>query len=257
MQEEPAVLVKLSQLEDGTPTVIKQKRRSSLKEATLLETAKGEGIVRLFNYWDAGPCGLVLVEERLCDMDSLGLEMFSPSELKLLLIRLFCDGLAALQTLRRVSIVHRDISPNNLMYSTHAQAWRLTDFGAACQLPDGVTEQQSDHLYGTPGYIAPDARDHKRYSTATDAWSFATTANYFLRCIEQENERRGDRDEWDDSLQCTIVMLQVYADLLGEDPCKLDEMHSRCQENHAQMQVNIGQQTKNNTILRRPIVEHI
>ncbi|XXQ31384.1 Protein kinase domain-containing protein [Plasmodiophora brassicae] len=108
------------------------------------------------------------------------------------LIRLFVDGLDALQTMERAGIVHRDISVNNLMYSMEDRRWRLTDFDAACRASD-LVDGGDGVLYGTDGFIAPEAlAPERRYTFASDRWSLGACALYWINAAEDEYGRRRD-----------------------------------------------------------------
>ncbi|XXQ31469.1 Protein kinase domain-containing protein [Plasmodiophora brassicae] len=108
------------------------------------------------------------------------------------LIRLFVDGLDALQTMKRAGIMHRDISVNNLMYSMEDRRWRLTDFDAACRASD-LVDGGDGVVYGTDGFIAPEAlAPERRYTFASDRWSLGACALYWINAAEDEYGRRRD-----------------------------------------------------------------
>ncbi|XXQ35271.1 Protein kinase domain-containing protein [Plasmodiophora brassicae] len=172
---------------DGSRVAVKRKPKSRQLEIDLLRAAQGPGVVRLVE--DRGDAGIVLVEQRL---DRIDLADLSLAGMAAVLIRLFVDGLDALQTMERAGIVHRDISVNNLMYSMEDRRWRLTDFDAACRATD-LVDGGDGVLYGTDGFIAPEAlAPERRYTFASDRWSLGACALYWINAAEDEYGRRRD-----------------------------------------------------------------
>ena len=87
------------------------------------------------------------------------------------------DGLKALRYLEEMQVIHRDISPSNIMYSYGWRRWKLIDFGLAVNADD-VPCNFSGNCVGTRDYIAPELLgQHGTYSTETDYYSFG-------RCVE-------------------------------------------------------------------------
>lgn len=162
-----------------------------------MRCAQGPGIVRLHasHAFDDGPSrGILLVEERLVSLVSLREKMgcLSFTQMHVMLLRVLLDGLAALETLKLARVLHRDISPNNLLYSVAAQAWRLTDFDLACPLPAGSTQWMDEPKLGTLGYAAPESEAAGCYSFSSDLWGLGRTAVYLTEQVQREVWRRCD-----------------------------------------------------------------
>ncbi|MFO0712663.1 MAG: protein kinase [Sandaracinus sp.] len=66
----------------------------------------------------------------------------------------------------RFSLVHRDVTPRNVMIDVHGHA-RLLDFGIAARLDDG----HEGAVFGTPGYLAPEQARGERLTGAADLFS--------------------------------------------------------------------------------------
>ncbi|XXQ35452.1 Protein kinase domain-containing protein [Plasmodiophora brassicae] len=186
---------------------VKHKMGSAAEEPALMRDSQGDGVARLFGSIvlpRSNGGGVVLVEERLDDVD---FGQLSVNDIGLVLVRFFIDGLAALGTLSRAGIVHRDINPNNIMYSVAVQGWRVTDFDLACRVDDPQTGVELRPGAGTQGYIAPEALDAGVYSAASDMWSLGRTAAYFLSCAQDEVWRRPDAPHKFDDVLCHLEMI--------------------------------------------------
>jgi serine/threonine-protein kinase len=95
-------------------------------------------------------------------------EMMMPLGVAAYIAREVCHGLSAAHTLtdlegNRLNIVHRDVTPSNIM-TTRSGSVKLLDFGVA---RIGLQGQVSQHGYikGKAGYLAPEqvrGRDHRR-----------------------------------------------------------------------------------------------
>ncbi len=85
--------------------------------------------------------------------------------------KLAIDIGAGLSRLHAMGIIHRDIKPGNLFYSSQKQVYKLGDFNIS-------KKPETAHTYaGTPGYMAPEiykakARSEKQYTEKTDIYSF-------------------------------------------------------------------------------------
>lgn len=86
----------------------------------------------------------------------------------------------ALQYLHDHQIVHRDLKPENLIYaSDHDDALlKVTDFGLAKY---GILAGSLTTACGTPGYVAPEVLEGKKYGREVDYWSLGVIL-YILLC---------------------------------------------------------------------------
>nr|XP_057936644.1 rhodopsin kinase grk7-b [Doryrhamphus excisus] len=69
--------------------------------------------------------------------------------------------------LHSMSIVYRDLKPENVLLDAHGQC-RLSDLGLAVELPKGKTICQTA---GTTGYMAPEILRQQYYNTSVDWWA--------------------------------------------------------------------------------------
>ena len=87
------------------------------------------------------------------------------------------DALAGLTYLHAHGIVHRDISPGNLLVEPRPDgSWRtcITDFGCALDL-NGVRLTAVPGVIGTHGFTAPEVHDGLDADERSDLWSLGAT----------------------------------------------------------------------------------
>ncbi|CAM9934371.1 unnamed protein product [Pylaiella littoralis] len=99
---------------------------------------------------------------------------------------LICSLVEALGQCHEAGIVHRDVKPENIMYTSRKDdaGIKLTDFGLALLYPvTSVTggggllggQQRNqvwvDNLVGTPGYVAPEVLSSRMYGPPCDVWA--------------------------------------------------------------------------------------
>ncbi|KAJ1969054.1 Serine/threonine-protein kinase Nek4 [Dispira parvispora] len=82
----------------------------------------------------------------------------------------------ALDYLHTLRIIHRDITPRNLLYRPRDGALLLSDFDLALELPPGHGWFEDRYAVGTPNYMAPEIYNRQRYSPASDMWAFGCFA---------------------------------------------------------------------------------
>ncbi len=74
----------------------------------------------------------------------------------------------------RLKVVHSDLSPNNIMFSTRDGLWKLIDFDQSMLIEDSV---KTERVAGTPGFTAPEAESTGLFSPASDVWSLGKVIN--------------------------------------------------------------------------------
>jgi hypothetical protein len=85
---------------------------------------------------------------------------------------------AALQAAHRTGVVHRDIKPQNVFLTRHADGFhaRLLDFGVARVAGGGGDTTRSNALQGTPAYMAPEQIGGAVGDERSDLYSLAAVA---------------------------------------------------------------------------------
>jgi serine/threonine protein kinase len=109
-------------------------------------------------------------------------------EARSLLIRPFATACAAVGHAHAAGIIHRDLSPNNILIGNDQQAW-VVDWGLAREIekdPEGDSDvssaesnssdsgASSRRIGGTTGFIAPEVLLGGRPDTRSDVWSLGS-----------------------------------------------------------------------------------
>jgi tetratricopeptide (TPR) repeat protein len=89
---------------------------------------------------------------------------------------------AALDAAHRAGIVHRDLKPSNIMLTSTSGGTRIvvTDFGLARDNAPldthATTRTFTEHIMGTPGYMAPELLSRANASVPSDIYALGVTA---------------------------------------------------------------------------------
>jgi hypothetical protein len=133
-----------------------QKREPSLELEFLQELRSCKYVVDVFRSESAADVndGPILYLEPLVTANTL------PTDSMVSLFPWACsyllDMCLALQELRVRGIIHRDISPNNIMFSAVQKCWKLIDFDHAVRANDEGQYFTAGSPCGTKGFIAPE-----------------------------------------------------------------------------------------------------
>lgn len=84
---------------------------------------------------------------------------------------------SALDTALKHNLLHRDIKPGNILYNNEGEP-KLVDFGLAKAADEA--DDESDDIWGTPYYIAPEKVNREREDFLSDMYSLAGTLYHAL-----------------------------------------------------------------------------
>ena len=79
----------------------------------------------------------------------------------------------------RQKLTHRDIKPDNIMYTSSGQA-KLADLGLSRRAGEHSEEDDSDEVMGTPQYISPEQLTGAPVDTRSDIYSLGATFYQFV-----------------------------------------------------------------------------
>jgi serine/threonine protein kinase len=187
----------------GTPYAVKCIKESSLthedREALKIETAILKGmdcphIIKLFGFY----------EEKKEKMFYIVTEFVGGGELfDRIIAKEYYSEVDAQKLVRTVAIaikychdrnvVHRDLKPENILLTSKNddESIKIADFGFAKQY-DTSSDDALSTSCGTPGYVAPEILNGKKYHKEVDMWSFGVII-FILLCgyppFHHENQK--------------------------------------------------------------------
>ena len=88
--------------------------------------------------------------------------------------RIIADCAAALSIAHQNGIIHRDIKPDNILFS-HMGGVKLVDFGLVKLVEDDLHLTQSGMLCGSPLYMSPEQASNHAMDQRTDLYSLGAT----------------------------------------------------------------------------------
>ncbi|HAN46542.1 MAG TPA: serine/threonine protein kinase, partial [Cyanobacteria bacterium UBA8156] len=143
-------------------------------------------------------------------------ETFRENEIVELLLQL----LPALAYLHRQNIVHRDISPENLMVRSRDRLPMVLDFGASKELTALTQPSSTATVVGKFGYAPPEQLQTGQAFPSSDLYALAVTALELLTGqspVELYNAREL-RWEWHDAVAVSPVLASILDRMLARQP---------------------------------------
>ncbi|XP_077385846.1 MAP kinase-activated protein kinase 2-like isoform X1 [Festucalex cinctus] len=145
----------------------------------------GPHVVRILSLYEnmhkGKKCLLIVMEcmeggELFCRIQARGDQAFTEREAS----EIMRDIGSAIEYLHQMDIAHRDVKPENLLYSTKETnaSLKLTDFGFAKETT--VHNSLQTPCY-TPYYVAPEVLGPEKYDKSCDMWSLGVIM-YILLC---------------------------------------------------------------------------
>lgn len=145
-------------------------RARFLAEARLLRRISDERIVRVYDIGttDRGQPYFVMDLANGGSLEQLRKQLVAPG----LALRLVAEAARALEVLHRNQLVHRDVTPGNILLTNTPQGVRvmLADLGVAKSLLDGYRDTMTA---GTPAYMALEQANSSQLDQRSDIYSLA------------------------------------------------------------------------------------
>lgn len=151
-------------------------------------------------------------------------QVFSEAEVMQLLL----DLLGVLDYIHGKKIIHRDISPDNIMFSTQAAKPVLIDFGVVKQVvtqlyegnPIPYSSLPKGSLVGKVGYSPPEQILMGRYYPNSDLYSLAVTALVLLTGKKPEElfDSYACQWEWKKHISLSDGLTQILDKMLAQTP---------------------------------------
>lgn len=160
-------------------------------EAKLLKELDHPGIVKVYDFLKF-PRGSAIVMEFI---DGLPLDHEIGAGRRITWdfgVRVLKEIGAALGYAHSRGVIHRDIKPDNILYSERHNVMKLVDFGLARIYgePMDVHLTRTGMVVGTPHYMSPEQVSGKQLDQRSDVYSFGATLYYLMtgqRHVEGSN----------------------------------------------------------------------
>jgi len=160
-------------------------------EAMLLKELNHPGIVKVYDFLKF-PRGSAIVMEFI---DGLPLDHEIGAGRRITWdfgARILREIGEALQYAHEKGVIHRDIKPDNILFSERHSIMKLVDFGLARMFGDQteVHMTRTGMVVGTPHYMSPEQVSGKPLDQRSDVYSFGATLYYLLtgqRHVEGSN----------------------------------------------------------------------
>nr|BBD82298.1 S receptor kinase-like [Oryza sativa Indica Group] len=104
------------------------------------------------------------------------------------------EGLLYLHKHCGLHIVHGDLKPSNILLDSNMNP-KISDFGLARRYSPGVDEEYADRILGSIGFIAPECRERRLFSTKSDVYGFGALVLEIIsgkRCFSLASGDSGD-----------------------------------------------------------------
>nr|XP_025879098.1 cysteine-rich receptor-like protein kinase 10 isoform X3 [Oryza sativa Japonica Group] len=104
------------------------------------------------------------------------------------------EGLLYLHKHCGLHIVHGDLKPSNILLDSNMNP-KISDFSLARRYSPGVDEEYADRILGSIGFIAPECRERRLFSTKSDVYGFGALVLEIIsgkRCFSLVSGDSGD-----------------------------------------------------------------
>ena len=130
-------------------------------------------------------------------------------------LKMIGEVAAALHAAHTIGVLHRDVSPKNMLFDSTSGSIRLVDFGL-CQI---MAEAKSGRVVGTPQYIAPEVWAGEPATPKSDVYALGLSLYFLLAGRPAVSARRIDecrqlhvRGEWELPEQWDPAIIKLIRD---------------------------------------------
>ncbi|CAD8087488.1 unnamed protein product [Paramecium sonneborni] len=145
-----------------------KQRQGLLNEINLLRCCDHPNIIKLYEIYESGDYIYLVMEllegGELFDL-ILETQCFQESKVAMIMFKIF----DALEYLHTKNIMHRDLKPENILLKDKSENFdlKIADFGLASYTEADLLIRRC----GTPGYVAPEILEDKKYNEKVDVFS--------------------------------------------------------------------------------------
>ena len=185
---------------------------------------------------------VIVMEKMQCSLRGL-VEKYNniPLNVKLCILDDVCLGIRYLHS-RNPSIIHRDLTPNNILLGGHLEA-KITDLGVA-KVVKSDNQKTMTKQPGTPDFMSPEALSTRSvYGASLDVFSYG---GIILTVITQQWPRPSDRtllnpdtNVWE--IVSEVKRRQQYLDKMTADAEDLKRLAMSCLDDCPQNRPSVAQ----------------
>lgn len=146
------------------------------REARLTASVNHPNVVRVYGVGRVSGNFYIAMEM----VDGASLEDLLADEKKLAepkVLELAIQTVEGLEAAHKIGLIHRDIKPGNILVTGEGRA-KLVDFGLALVFEKDVDD--SEEMWATPYYVAPEKLDHRPEDFRSDIYSLGATLFHLL-----------------------------------------------------------------------------
>ncbi|XP_015907284.2 eukaryotic translation initiation factor 2-alpha kinase 1 [Parasteatoda tepidariorum] len=130
----------------------------------------------------------------------------NPLPFQLTTFEIFRDILSGVAHIHSKGVIHRDLKPQNIFFSTKNNCMKIGDFGLATLEDEMKDDSASNWHCGTMPYVAPELRKSGKYDTKVDMYSIGVT---LIELVSESKTR----------MELSVILDQI---LSGTIPLELD-----------------------------------